>query len=422
MDEREVVTIFVRHDGEILLVRRSHPVGSYPGRWGTVAGTVESDPASAIERELREEIGRTDWTLVRRGETFVVRDEDRDVAWTVHSALIEVPDRTIDFDREHTIAEWVHPPEIRRSPTVPGLWRSYDRVRPTIETVATDETHGSREVSLRALGALRDAAAATGTTDGPADLVALLDRASDLATARPAMAAVTNRIDRAVSRGLASGSPTGIERAAIAVHDAVRDAHDAVAANASPWIDDRRLLTLSRSGTVLATLRAADPAGVIVARSEPGGEGVAVAETIARSGVSTTLVPDAAVASSLADVDTLLVGADAVAPDGTIVNKVGTRGGALAAAHEGVDVVVVTASDAVDPSGVDDAIPTVPEALPDVDVETRAPLFDRTPPDAIDRIVTESGALRPQDVERIADRLTGARAWRGDPADASDAT
>ncbi|MFB6162377.1 MAG: NUDIX domain-containing protein, partial [Halococcoides sp.] len=202
MDDRDVVTVFVRHDGEILLARRSHAVGSYPGRWGTVAGHAEGDPASAIESELREEIGRTDWTLVRRGESHVVRDADLDIAWTVHPALVEVPDRTIDLDREHTIAEWVHPPAIARRPTVPRLWRSYERVRPTVETVASDQTHGSRELSLRALGALRDAAAATGRPEGPATLSVLLDRAADLATARPAMGAVTTRMDRAVTRGL----------------------------------------------------------------------------------------------------------------------------------------------------------------------------------------------------------------------------
>ena len=44
MDERSVVTCFLRHGTEMLLVRRSDAVSSYRGRWGGVSGYAEGTP------------------------------------------------------------------------------------------------------------------------------------------------------------------------------------------------------------------------------------------------------------------------------------------------------------------------------------------------------------------------------------------
>ena len=42
-----VVTCLPRSGGDVLLLRRSGEVGSYPGRRGAVAGYAEGDPAGA---------------------------------------------------------------------------------------------------------------------------------------------------------------------------------------------------------------------------------------------------------------------------------------------------------------------------------------------------------------------------------------
>jgi len=49
MDERAVVTCFLRNDGEVLLLCRSDAVGSYRGQWGGVAGHVAE--ASGADRD-----------------------------------------------------------------------------------------------------------------------------------------------------------------------------------------------------------------------------------------------------------------------------------------------------------------------------------------------------------------------------------
>ena len=98
-------------------------------------------------------------------------------------------------------------------------------------------------------------------------------------------------------------------------------------------------------------IREVDPEVVFVAESRPGGEGVAVAESLADE-VPVTLCPDAAVAHLLGRgaVDRVLVGADTVLADGSVVNKVGTRAAALAAARERVPVHAVAARDKVSPA------------------------------------------------------------------------
>jgi len=75
-DPTHVVTCFLRNDAEVLLLRRSESVGSYPGLWGGVTGHAEGNPDGAARREIREETGidPDDLALVRVGEPFEVYD------------------------------------------------------------------------------------------------------------------------------------------------------------------------------------------------------------------------------------------------------------------------------------------------------------------------------------------------------------
>jgi translation initiation factor 2B subunit (eIF-2B alpha/beta/delta family) len=418
MDETPVVTCFLRNRGEVLLLRRSDAVGPHPGRWGAVAGHVapsregaaaDHDPAEAVRREIREKTGLDDAaTLVRRGDPFTVTDEDLATRWVVHPFCFDVAHRRLTPDAETSEHEWTWPPAILRRETVPELWTSYDRVRPTVATVAGDLEHGAATISVRALEVLRDEAAIAATADGETgdawDAVASVARA--LLEARPSMAVVANRVNRAMDAALADRTPAAVERAATtAIGDAL-GADEAAAAAAADRVADKRLLTLSRSGTVRAVLDRGDPDRVLVAESRPGREGVAVAEELAADGFDVTLVPDAAVAAVLADgvVDAVVVGADTVLADGTVVNKVGTRATALACAREDVPMYAVVATDKISPQTTVELATTDPATVYD-GTATRsvsAPLFDVTPPDLVADLVTESGMLDAAGVEAVA--------------------
>ncbi|MFB6303024.1 MAG: NUDIX domain-containing protein [Haloferacaceae archaeon] len=404
-----VVTCFLRHDGRVLLTRRSDAVGTYVGRWAGVSGYVEGDPGDALDdarREISEETG-LDATLVRAGDPLDLTDGGR--AWTVHPFLFEASDRGVRPNEELADWEWVHAPAMHDRETVPGLWAAYRRVAPTVETVRGDRDHGSTWLSLRALEVLRDRAA---TADGW-DAVAAVAR--DLRDARPAMAVVANRVNRAMYG--ADRDAAAVRRAAATTLDDAVGVDREAAARAAGLLDGP-VATLSRSGTVVAALREAG-VPVVVGESRPGREGVATAEALAEGGIEVTLVADAALSgafgdgTAVPDAASALVGADAILPDGTAVNKTGSRPLALAADAAGRPVRVAAARDKVRP---DDAVPTEtgdPTALYDGDaaVRTAVPLFERVPAALVDGVVTERGVLDADGVRAAAADHREAAGW-----------
>lgn len=122
--KKEVVTVFLRHQGRILLLRRSDRVGTYRGRWAGVSGYLETEPIEQAYIELREEtsLERSDISRLVRGEPLEVFDEEEGMAWRVHPFLADVidPDK-IRLDWESEEMRWVDPSEIARLETVPGL-------------------------------------------------------------------------------------------------------------------------------------------------------------------------------------------------------------------------------------------------------------------------------------------------------------
>jgi ADP-ribose pyrophosphatase YjhB (NUDIX family) len=128
VEEKHVVTVFLRHEGKILLLRRSERVGSYRGRWAGVAGYLDADPLAQAMTEIGEETGLSaaDVHLVGRGRAVAVDDAELGRRWTVHPFLFDVaePER-VRLDWEHTEAAWVRPGEILERETVPGLWEAY---------------------------------------------------------------------------------------------------------------------------------------------------------------------------------------------------------------------------------------------------------------------------------------------------------
>ena len=414
MDENHVTICFLENRGEVLF-RRSDGNAPCSGRWNAVAGRIEGDSEATARETIAEETGLTESvSLVRSGEPFAV--EDREARWRVHPSLFECDSRAVETTDETAEYEWVSSPEIRRRETVPGLWRAYERCAPTVEGIGEDTDHGSAWLSVRALSVLRDRAGVLATTGeheretgGWADLAAL---ARDLRSARPSMVAIANRIDRAMAAVNDERTPKAVERTTREGIERAFAADERAAREAAALVDGT-VLTLSRSGTVIETLRRAEVGEIIVCESRPALEGVGVAEELAAD-CSVTLAADAAAAHLLATraIDAVLVGADTLFPDGSVSNKVGTRGISLAAANEGVPVYAVAASDKVatdaeaDVEEGDDAV--IYDG--DGDIAVANPTFDCTPPEAVN-VVTERGVLDPSDIAALADELDALAAW-----------
>jgi translation initiation factor 2B subunit (eIF-2B alpha/beta/delta family)/ADP-ribose pyrophosphatase YjhB (NUDIX family) len=431
----DVVTCFLRHEEAVLLVRRADDAPTHAGLWAGVSGYVEGDPGRTrpdADREVEEETGITGDHLVevRAGDPVTVGETDPDGderEWTVHPYLFESDTREVEPNEELAATEWVQPTAMLDRPTGPGLWPVYRAVAPTVPDVTGDPTHGSAHLSVRALSVLRDAAG-DAEHEGD-DWATVAATARDLRSARPGMTALRTRVDRVVSE--ADRDPAAVRRRAeTAVVDALgadERAADAAAselADLVPAAGDRlTVLTCSRSGTVAAALRRVEPTPeLVVADSRPGGEGVGVAESFAGE-TDVTLVPDSAVAQMLAEpasvdaspVDVALVGADAVLPDASVVNKVGTRALGLAAAADAADVplFVVTARDKVGDGDDLDLERADASAVYDGEYEVRvvAPLFDRTPAPLVTAVVTEAGPQSAAAVRDLAEAHAALADW-----------
>jgi methylthioribose-1-phosphate isomerase len=135
-----------------------------------------------------------------------------------------------------------------------------------------------------------------------------------------------------------------------------------------------------------------------------------------QDGIPVTLLADSAAATLLAGgrVDGVVVGADRIAADGAVANKVGTYPLAVLAARHGVPFVVAAPTSTFDlacPSGA--AIPIEQRGGDEVrrvwrcrvapeGVEVFNPAFDVTPPELLTAIVSERGIARPIDARTVA--------------------
>jgi methylthioribose-1-phosphate isomerase len=173
-------------------------------------------------------------------------------------------------------------------------------------------------------------------------------------------------------------------------------------------------LVSAGSGTAFAVILAAHRAGRLtrlwVDETRPLLQGARLTTWEAgRAGIPHSLLADNAAASLLAagQVDLVLTGADRIAADGSVANKVGTYGLAVLARHHDVPFVVVAPVSTVDFGTPAGAAITV-EHRPGEEVTGLAgqrvapagtlaynPAFDVTPPDLVTALVTEQGVIQP---------------------------
>ncbi|TDC18252.1 S-methyl-5-thioribose-1-phosphate isomerase, partial [Streptomyces sp. 8K308] len=125
------------------------------------------------------------------------------------------------------------------------------------------------------------------------------------------------------------------------------------------------------------------------------------------------------------EVDAVLIGADRIAADGSVANKVGSYPLAVLAKHHGVPFVVVAPVSTVDlatPDGagiqveqrpgheVTDVRPGVPVAP--VGTQAYNPAFDVTPAELVTAIVTEHGVVSPVDHGTLAEVCSRSRSTK----------
>jgi methylthioribose-1-phosphate isomerase len=249
----------------------------------------------------------------------------------------------------------------------------------------------------------------------------LADAARRLKATRPTAVNLAWGVDRA----LAAADPVA-EAIRIAVKDV--ECNRRIGANGAPLLPPgARVLTHCNTGS-LACVGYGTALGVIRAAHEQGREpSVWVDETrpvlqgarltaweLTQLGIPFRLIVDVLAGALMAagEVDAVIVGADRIAANGDVANKVGTYGLAVLAQHHALPFYVAAPTSTIDPATATGAgIPVEQRAAEEVaelagrriaplgaEVDNRA--FDITPADLVTAYVTEHG------VARSAEQLT----------------
>jgi predicted aconitase with swiveling domain/ADP-ribose pyrophosphatase YjhB (NUDIX family) len=121
--ESKVVTSIVRHEGKILMLKRSEKVGTNKGKWAGVSGYVEGgeSPEQTAPREIREELSIELFRLIQKADPIMIRDTGH--IWTIYPFLFEAESENVVTDWEHTEHRWVLPAQVKEYDTVPGFER-----------------------------------------------------------------------------------------------------------------------------------------------------------------------------------------------------------------------------------------------------------------------------------------------------------
>jgi methylthioribose-1-phosphate isomerase len=253
---------------------------------------------------------------------------------------------------------------------------------------------------------------------------------STLRTARPTAVNLMAALDRMRARIDAGVDAASLAAEAQAIQDEDLAANRAMGALGAALIEpgsgvlthcNTGSLATSGYGTALGVIRSGYASGTIARvyadETRPWLQGARLTMwELQRDGIPATLIADAAAAYLMKSraVQWVIVGADRVAANGDTANKIGTYQLAIAARHHGVKFMVVAPSTTIDldaPNG--DAISielrdpgellryagqrTVVEGA-----DAWNPVFDITPHDLIDVLVSERGVVRRPDEAALA--------------------
>jgi methylthioribose-1-phosphate isomerase len=258
-------------------------------------------------------------------------------------------------------------------------------------------------------------------------LQALRHAAEALRATRPTAVNLAWALDRMLSIAGGSGDPAGLPHRLLAAADALARAdvetnrriggHGAALLSRGDRVltyCNTGMLATAGYGTAFGVLRQAHEQGlgihVIACETRPVLQGARLtAWELLRAGIPATLITDNAAGTLMraSGVNVVIVGADRIAANGDVANKVGTYSLAvLARAHE-IPFYVAAPLSTVDLDTASGASIPIEERPPGeivsvggarvapTGIHVRNPAFDVTPSDLVTAIITEAGVIRP---------------------------
>ncbi|WP_135829387.1 ribose 1,5-bisphosphate isomerase [Halorussus halobius] len=308
-------------------------------------------------------------------------------------------------------------------------------VHATVASVADDiaemEIRGAATIADAAAGALDEQAAESDAGDPEAFRAEMRAAARHLRETRPTAVSLPNAL-RYVLRGMVGDGVADLRQSVETTAAEFRRELDQAQDNlgrigANRLRDGDTVMTHCHSTDALSCVEAALDQGkeirAIVKETRPRKQGHITARQLREWDVPVTLVVDNAARRYLDDADHVLVGADSIAADGSVVNKIGTSGLAVNARERGVPVMVAAQTLKLHPDtmtghtveiemrderevlSADEESEIDGDAAGGLTVEN--PAFDVTPPRYVDAIVTERGQFPPESIVTLMRELFG---------------
>ena len=313
-------------------------------------------------------------------------------------------------------------------------WIAYDSAAGVAEAIRSMVVRGAPAIGISAAYGV---AARARFAEGGDWRAALETDFALLAESRPTAVNLFWALDRMrdrLARLKAHVEPlAALEAEAIAIHESDREANLTMAQLGVDLIrrhqgNSQAILTHCNTGalatggfgTALGVIRGAFLEGMVervyVGETRPWLQGSRLtAWELLNEGIPVTLNADSAAAHIMKTkgVTWLVVGADRIAANGDVANKIGTYQLAVCAMHHGVRFMVVAPSSTIDMSLANGEDIPIEERdgreLLDVggkrvgaEVDAFNPVFDVTPADLIDAIVTEKGIVERPDTAKLA--------------------
>ena len=287
-------------------------------------------------------------------------------------------------------------------------------VKETAKKIKSLEVRGAGNIARTAVLALKTYTEESRAKTSEEFILGLKEVGEVLISARPSAVSLPNAV-RFIVRRAENSNLDIAELKELVVNTADRFIEDSkTAVKRIGEIGSRRIsdgdviLTHCNSQAALSVIKTAFKQGrdieVFATESRPWYQGHVTVKDLAKEGIPVTLIVDSAVRVFIKDIDKVIVGADSIAVNGAVVNKVGTSQLALIAHESRALFFVCAESYKFHPATVLGELIEIEERDPGEvadpedfkGVKIRNPVFDVTPPEYVDLIITERGVMPPQ--------------------------
>jgi len=291
----------------------------------------------------------------------------------------------------------------------------HPEIQKLIIHIRDDTEHGASELARRALKVLEKSIEFSGAINIKAFIEEQQEVASALMDVRPSMVAVRNAVYQATKEIPAQQDLLSTKTYLVSkIEELISSSERAVCriaslANELILKPGDRIFTHSYSSTVVAALENAHARSsftVFVTRSGAGNSGLRTVRSLTSAGIPVVYLDDTAVGLYCRQSDKVILGADRICADGSLVNGIGTYQVALIAWHNGIPVYVLCEKLKIDCEHKGDEVPLEEKDPSEVlnpglvrgSITVKNPYFDVTPLKFITGILTENGLVEKQDL------------------------